>query len=524
MRPADLIPGFGIVQRDASAATVLVPGAGIIQFATQTFGIHDFPRDMIFQRSGNARTMMFSGNYGSAAPTSVQVRVDSAVTGGTVQAYSTLGNFVASGGIWSGTLSVPSSGASNIGWYRAKAKHSDGTESSLQATQWSIGRRYLFVGESNTLYLWARVSSSLSPNTYCRYWISYTTALLGTVYSSEWAHINVGVTGGPRGLNAFALRLRELMLEANPSSQETIAMVNVGVPGVTIAGLVDGQSTWEWIQDTFGIGNHKVGYEFEAVLFQQGGNGAVSGYSANLDTVISQLRNLTGASVGITPIGTISPDFLSDLGAYTIRNAHYAKSQTTGCFLAGQAIDFLMTDFGHYIPETQYERWGKRLAVAVADQGGISAYGANGPAINAARWEVGQNKIILTITHNSGGSTILDGTGTGGSGLDLEGFQITSSGGQVPTDFTISNGRIEITMSATRGANDTVTLRYAEGANPFGMPFDGTGNDNDIVYDNQSSFLTDTTGFPLLSTFGTPITVSAGWTPQGEAAATWVNQ
>lgn len=518
MRRGQIIPGVGLAQRSAvSSAGGVVPAMNgnrpiVLLLTAPSFTIDDFPTDMIFQRGtgGLTRTMRFSGSV-STAPSAIQVKIQNSSGGATVQDYAALSNLTIEGGVWTGTLSVPASGSSGVGWYKARAKDADTlSETSVQTAQWSVGRRILITGASNMALLWTTQTSGLTGGTYTRWIGRYSTTAFGARYSDGWYSTDKSERGvadsGPRGLNALDVLLRTLA--PNVSATETIGIVDLGIPGLSDASdFLEGEVAWEWFTGSEGINYPAIGPDFELILGEHGDPDGVEFSLAHLALLTLLGRTRATLGFGIMVFNSFSSAFISDEDSNSILASLYAKSKEEGFFLAASMRDFVLVDTAHW-NDAEYTRCGKRMAIAAAKHWGWSAHGATGPSITAARWPVHTGTITVNISQNSGGTSLLDGAGSA-TGTGLDGFTVTASGGQTISDVAVASGQAVITMSANRADGETVTLEFAKGANPYGFPFDGTGNVNDVTYDNRASFTTDTQGLPLLATFGTAIRVAA---------------
>lgn len=498
---------FFTIQEDSGTGT-----------GVNAISIDEYFLDRIYQRPAGAtsRTMTFTGTYTGTVPSMVQVKIDNG--SGNIVAYTNLSSFTASGGAWSGTLSVPQ-GA----WYVATAKNVDDGHTDVQANTWGIGILIALIGQSNMRNMWTFTSASLTPDTYVRYWGNDNT---GPTNGTGWYATNKGIQGsgnGGDGINQLGVSLRAVMTGADPTSTVPVGFLAFAIGATSLESWITtangGTNTsWATFTGSTGTGNANIGTEFEMAIWHQGEANAATGgsataYATNLPLLLSQLQTLTGRDtstfkLGVAIVGSIQTTGYSDSKMDTVRAAQLAFALgTSGVFFAGSSYDMFPDNGGlHWAPNAQYARMGRRYAQAIAKRLGLATYGPEGPSISSAVWPIGSSTITVTVSQGSGGTTLKDGTGSA-SGTGTVGFSGTFSGGQTISSWALSLGQILLTMSAVRGAAETASLEYGKGLNP--LAFTGTADvDDDAIYDDQSSLIGDTTGLPLQQT-SSAVTVTA---------------
>lgn len=474
--------------------------------------IVEFSVDKIYQRVGSTKDIPFSFTYTpSNADCSALEALISIVAGGTALNYTQCTNIVASSG--SGTAVIPS--VPQGAWYKHTLRDGNNHSivSSQSSRQWGVGIGILIGGHSQMARMGAgNTSSGLTPDTYTRYWINDPIGL-GVVSTALWA-TNVGANGsgdGPAGCNQLGLSLRTAMVGFSSTlATVPILLFDCGVAGSDMASWITGQSSWSNAIGANGTANASIGTDFELVLFDQGTNDCETGdnpvnFATDLTTVCAQFLTLTGRNTSTLKIGIIIEGSVGAAGYTsskftTIRNAQLAQATQSGCFYAGSAEDLLPDNALIHWITAQYGRLGRRLSQGCIKILGFSPIGSDGPKILQAYCSAGSTTLTIEVLH-SGGFTLLDGAGSA-SGTGLTGFSFTSSvGGQTFTAPRLSSGKILSTLGTARASNETISFTYANGGNPYG--FTGSGDtDNDVIYDNQSTLIGDSTGFPLQTTSG----------------------
>jgi hypothetical protein len=277
-----------------------------------------------------------------------------------------------------------------------------------------------------------------------------------------------------------------------------IGILPYAVSGTAISTWQPGGSGTNWTN--FAAGLTAVGGDCEAALWYQGEDDASNGtssssYQTSLDNIRAGLwtatgRNSSNFSFGVTVLGPISSYAGSTPSTVdTIRTAHLnyiAANSTNNVFMAAVATDLNLAGGGVHIDNVSEARLGKRFALGLKKQLGLSTHGASGPKIASAS----HSGAVVTVTVTQDGGTALQ-DGAGGSGASLLGFRVYDNGvlGTI-SSTSISGNTIVLTMSAS--LSGPVTMDY--GMN--GAPYGGTTSPASVVYDNYT-VPGDTLGLPL---------------------------
>lgn len=503
-----------------------VGSAAPFKLGLSSLAITEFTVDKTFQRVGTTKNVPFSFTYTPAGAdvTALEAQVD-IVAGGTALAYVQCTSIVASNG--SGTAVIPA--VPQGAWYKHTLRDgSNHAVTSAQSTrQWGVGIVIYCDGQSQMGYMaHTRTTPGLTADSYVRYWNSDPN---GTQSAAVHA-TNIGPGGsgdGPAGMNALGQALRAGLVAADPLSTVPILLFVGARSGTSILDHISGQPSWTAFTGANGTGNAAIGTDAEFYLWLQGDDDTqaaddpASYYATDLAAMYTQAQTLTGRNtsnlkMGVVIFGGQGGFNYSEVDAKVdiVRAAQIAQVAQTGCFYCGATLDAIQLSGDIHYTAANMARMGKRYAQAILKQLGLATYGAEGPAISSAFWPIGSNLLTVRVQQSSGGTTLLDGTGSA-SGSGLTGFVVTASGGQTVSSIALSAGKILITMSAVRAASQTVSLTYGAGKNPYGFADAGADNDNLVVYDNQSALIGDTTGFPLQPTAAAASVAESAGTGQG---------
>lgn len=487
------------------------PGGGVTTGVTIATS---YAVDRIIQRDAGATTkaLTLAGTYTGAAPSSLNYDI-TIVAGGSAGTGS-LSSFTAGGGTWSGSLTVPQGS-----WYKIKVTEPNSGVNNTQANEFGVGICVALIGQSNMLYM-DQVGSIVGypVNANCRAFNNHT---------QGWVAMNIRADNGSVGSGAGILTLSDT-IQKGLGGTVPVGFFVYAVGGTSVhTDWQSGQTSWLAFTDTTdGIKCSAAGGDFEFVLWHQGEADSKTAstpqgyYASDLATIVSNCqtlvsRNTSTLHFGVAELGaTWDSTWGSDANMDFVRNCHYQQAKAAGCFFAGVTYDNVNNPANtpHWL-NVEYASAGYRYANAVLNQLGINASGSIGPMLTAASWPVGSATITCTFTQNSGGTGLLDGSGSS-AGTGLIGFVVTASGGAASVTATsISGNTVLLTMGRNRGAGETVTITYGAGSNPWGWT--GTGDTNaHVLYDNRASYTLDTYGFPAQPTAASnnnaALTVSAG--------------
>ncbi len=450
--------GTGVVNSTLANATVAASGVlAIVGTTTKTLanvtvsavgappttamGIDD-PEREVYQRGPGATSLLmhFTGTYSGGAPASAQVKVD-IVGGSNLVAYTTLSSFAASGGVWSGDLTVPE-GTLQTMRYKATAKEpASGSTSSQQTTSWVVGWRVSTDGQSNANYA------------------------------------------------------AQLLAYLQSISNVPVAVNDCYQSATTIAQWQPGGAAWNSMMTI--LNNPFFGVDHEAAIFSQGegntggGGGPTTDYDNQVRNVRAGLWAITGRDAstfkfGVSLIGCSIGYGDSDKW-HIIRGFQYQVAQDgAGTFFAGSDTDLLLSDIVHH-PVLEYERGAERKGEALLYAMGLATHSRRGPIIRYAHCLPGSTDLIIDVGHAPGAAALVDGLGAN-NGTNLAGFSFASTvGGQSFGAPFLSGGKIHSTLGIARaGSGEVITFTYCDPQNPWGWAGSNDPGDtrNDLVFDD----------------------------------------
>jgi hypothetical protein len=512
------------VNATGGVGTLIIPIFAINEFTTrQGFGNDD---------SQAYATITFSGTYSGSGyvPAGLQVKLDYN-GGGAFQAATTLSNFTASGGVWSGKLQVP------LGSFLlATAKDPTYNVLSNQQTHyWAVGYRTDFIGQSNS----NRMNSAIvgrpagvpdSHNTL-----------------AAWAVINITAitdgVGGCMGASAVCNMWRTWLVGQNASDTTCWIEVQAASGGTPVSpNWQSGGADWNnYVTNANAAQPNGARTAFwmqgEANATASPGSAGYAGFLAATVALTASLQARADFLFGVVQISS-----LQDSGSYTavdcnaVRLAHWNQGHQPGCFYGGSTWDCSggNTDMqDNAAGAGTYDRIGRRFVVAELHARGLIGFGADGPRITRAyRPKTALNTVNCVVTQSSGGTQLLDGSGSS-AGTSLNNFVVNVNGTPATISATafVQPNLIALTLSAPTLATDTVNVLYADGTGGFPSGTSNYAGDlAHFVYDNNGAGqggplsgnvatpvagkLNDTLGFPLMSTMGVAVPAPVGG--QGE--------
>lgn len=476
-----------------------------------------------------------AGNYSGLAPgTGVECELIDSATSAQVVNWVAVNSLSASGSVWSGGIpkaSVPQGSSSSKYQYTVCRPVNNRSVTGAQSVnKTGIGPVILFDGQSNSNKLFTTKGFLASPDP--DVWYSN---------GNGWYLTNADITNGPDsgegggGAQAIAASLR--------------TWAGTGVPIFLVDGAINGTGITTWLAPsgtswvtltnaTNGICSAVLPCAFEKDFWLEGeqpdGDSTSPSpptyWATDITSVIAQHVTLSAISSFKMVIGTIG----TNIGSHTT-NPTQAQVDTNWTALRGyQAVACTSQSYTycvnsdydlihgngsgndlHFLSPKQYASLGYRIANAISNADGVATFPSLGPSIASAVWHVGSPTLTITLIQNSGGTALRNNCTSTGCGSACTSacvcpvaLVVNSSGGETCTAVSFTATTITATMSANRTSGDgTITLAYAQGANPenWSTSSGGSSNPADIVYDNSS--FGDVLGFPVSPTTSN-ITVS----------------
>lgn len=435
--------------------------------ATQIPGISldNFADGRVFNRVFNPLTNTYqcpiavSGKYVDEAPASVEMRITDAATSQVVTTWLPVEGLVASGGVWTGTITVDEGG-----WYARQARSKDGSghvlaNSITTDAKFGVGINVAMLGQSIMQRRFVAYDTPEQPNDLTRMY-----------YQGGWT-VNYG-----DGAIAFANDLAE-------TTGLPIGLINYAVPG---SGLVfdGGSGYWDSDEDGEPLDSggplelfldalDEVG-DLEVVLWDQGQCDTLnpsfdgSDYAEALDRLYSVIQTATGRTpetlkFGLTVMGPLNdPDSNSTAAVCsTLRQTQMEKGDTTpGMFISSCAIDLPLNDNFAHLFGTGYVSLGHRDAQSVLFQMGLADYPAGGGQAHNAWRRPGSAEINIPIERLSGASVYNNDT-------LLTGWEVSNN--DFSTTLTISSTEIvgrNVVLTLSAVPTGTVKVRYGYGKVP----------------------------------------------------------
>lgn len=513
------------------------PCAGI-QFSwtatPDTLAINSPQQGQVYQRtkgtgsalSGGTATVPISGSYTGTDPsTSGWTAIDN-----NSNSYNLTGVSVNTGAkTW--TANVPGVASGDGIKINSVTDNRAVTTTSAQSTTWGVGRLEAWIGDSIAEWEWTQQSSSQTVATH-----AYITNGNGWWGADKVITSGSSIGGGACWpINVYLTKMRAAISAAGGGNMP-IGILCYGIGGTRITTWVSGQSSWTaFTNASTGVNssNANILSDFEDIKWLHGFNdvdatlspGPATYYATDLAALYTQSQSLTGRNTSqlkfcCIPIGSFPNNGglgdPSDAYVDTVRSAIYSQASQTGCYLGGTQHDLIhnsSVSFGAYHYDAAgYVIYNTRLANGTLYTLGASGYTSPslGPVVSSATMAAGSSTVVVTLSQN-GGASLKDGTGSG-AGTGLLGWNVNVNGTPTaPTTTAISGNTVVLSMGFTR-TNQTLTLDYAAGANFLGWGAWNASETNDhATFDNQSSYLGTSQGFPVLFTPGgraSPITIS----------------
>lgn len=409
----------------------------------------------------NGATVVFSGSYSGTAPTSVEILLSG-------RSYAPLSAFVASGGLFSGSLSVPAGGP-----YTYTARSKSGTTvlatSQTSAESFIVGALGAAIGSSSAEYLFTDKSGT-------GYAPSAQTRLLSGA-TPAWSRMSTNGAG--------TVMASDLVAKLG----KPFAWVSYGVAGTNLAQWLNKSGT-QW--QNFLKGLAKAGGWLTVVYITIGsndaGNNAITSSNSHLANMLQfesnireALRVKMGAAADLVlflwsgsnrrpPLNPVQADRLrqaeSQIGKYP-RIAHV------------QTIDFkVASDNVHLDPGPDGYLASGKLAVNVIGRAlvdGVETSKLRGPSISG--WTFSDKTVTATLTHHDGNNF----TPTSPDGFIVSSKQ--ANGTWVPVNIVstqkINANRIDIVTDTVlvepratyrSGSDPKATAPvYSNGPYPYGM-------------------------------------------------------
>lgn len=333
-----------------------VSAAGAPSVVAGTIAITELVADRIYQRVGTAKSVTFSGTYTGTVPTGVQVQLIDSGSNAIVQAFTSLTSFTASGGVWSGLLSVPQ----YLGYYKWQAQLTilSTIQTAVSTNKFGVGALIAMIGQSNMEHLWFQVTApgAASANTR-RYNGNGYFAISAAVQTGELENSYENGNGGG-GVIAYANAMVALL-------GVNVCLLEYAEGGTSITQWQTGQDPWKnFAGPTPALAGIKtvqhadVGGDFEATCWDQGETDAANGMSKA--TYKADFAAMQAAIITITGRAT-APIFIWVLGWYaagtegtdaqlsTIRSAHLELIDGVTVFHGGSAMDATLIDGVHRV-------------------------------------------------------------------------------------------------------------------------------------------------------------------------------
>jgi len=519
-------------------------------------GVHAtiaYPGTVINRAVGsNSRSVTLSGTYTGNSPSSLDCKLTYAAAcqvatpGATFQNWATMSSLSASGGTWTAVINVPLCND----WVVAQIRdhYNNSVLSNLQVNFWGVGVNVMLSGQSNIDKLIELGPSLLNTNQDSR---------TRVFDHSGWHAVHVyqfpgapSWAGADGVANDNVIRLSNeianslncvtgvLVFEASGTAiKQWLLAANGGYANndsrnIWVANAIGGNGGGTSSGDLAGLNSTTLLYstDFEAAVWQQGENdvGSVV-YGTQLAALFGQIQSVNGRSGNqfkfcVVPIGTqvIGPNGYtpgSNSGYDSVREAQQtwiSSNVGAGSIYGGSVQDATHNPFdpvsvGDYVHWCYSDRvsMGKRYTQALLQALGAQAYGAAGPAITSASMSTGSSTIIVTVTQDQG-TQLLDANGSN-TGANLQGFVVVINGSPVAVTNAQITGASQITLTTAspRGAGQTATVSYQNGANPDAIVY---GQWTNLSCTHNSLTITDASNLGIFNSVmaGGTIVISAG--------------
>lgn len=453
--------------------------------------VNELEDGCIYQHTDGNATIPVSGKYYGTAPSSVEIQSNQNATTNQIQAYTPVSSLVASGGDWSGTITLPA-----VNYYHGllvRSKDGSGTvlaTGNQTAGRTGIGFNLVFFGQSNAARMFDTYAAPAS---------DALTRMFGPTNKTNW----FTVTGD--GARTTANYLRSLL-------SMPIGLINCAVSG---SGLAYDAGNGKWDSLTAGQPWPNAQLILTAMHLKIGGvvfigceadtfnaSGTKAGIKTAFVTLKTRLLAHIGQSdvifgVGILGLNTSGTDAVAD----DIRQAQIETGDEIGIIACNLLDAPIAAGDSPHLTGPGYTNNGRHIAQAFAHALGAAAYGKKGGPRFGEASLVSSTKIRIEVLHD-GGTDLKEYDGTT-DGNSLTGFEVSTD--NFATTKTISstqfnNGVVELTLSAPTTIQG-LQYRYLHGKSPTVTK---------LVYDNTTPNGA-TYGYPVLPKAATSISrVGAG--------------
>jgi len=445
------------------SSTAAILSVNINTVTPTDFGDHQVIQRTIGMTSG---LVTITGTYGGT-PDHIQAQVDTFGLGAVVVPWTTI-TTVLSGGVFSGSLTVPQGG-----WYQILVQSCNASGTVLASrngvAKWGVGVDILCIGQSNMEGYGDNVYTTADDSVGLLYggttwmhmadpWISGGKASCGPAVGNTVSE----ALGIPVGLLPSAAGTNYIVPPPNSSGDNVYSYRNPANP--TDPATIYGQALAA-VQTAGGC---------EFVLISQGANEAEN--AANWPTIISSatyqsyFQQMVGNFQGDLPNGAKVKFAFSQLGRKldggvldtgydNIRAAHRQLDNGVNELLACSTMDFPIVDgISHYGGVSQAAH-GRRLGRTLLYTLGLqTTYG--GPRLGTAQFLDGTYTDIRVAITQRGGTDFIPTSG-------IIGFVVTDTTGPHTVTGTRISGSI-IDLVGTAPFVPPATFTYLEGKNPAG--------------------------------------------------------
>ena len=450
--------------------------------------------DRIYQRVGTTKAISLAGTYSGGTPTQLQARPVVATTLAAVSGYGWQ-NLTASGGTFSGTVTVPQGG-----WYLWQVQDTGTGATWTSSNRFGVGILIAMLGRSNmALSLQQNTTTALSvPLPPGERWttVGYNDTSHSPIYrryaGNGWQPLHANDTGAPTTTQESqgsgrgdAPRLLATAL------QSTLPGIPVGLLEYPVSGtpmaywLPDGSGgIWNQFVSTtrnsgnnqaYGIGGPEVQNDHEMALWLHGedeGNLSTATYFTGLNAVWNALLTLTGRTTANYKFGMtiVGPDQTTGNDMAGIRQGQLnfvSTNASNGVFLAANFADADLAGDAVHPPAPERIRLFRRYANAIAYQFGAASFGSEGPKISGATVNRSTGVIQVSVTH-SGGTALRTADG-GTTGTSIGGFRVFVNGTAATiTSTALASGGVTLNISSSGLTGAVVTIDHQMAPAPYG--------------------------------------------------------
>lgn len=431
----------------------------------------------VIQRDPDTKQAVVSlnGTTQQAAAT-LEAKVVKASGGETVVDWTTLARDLASGGSWSGKLTVPQGG-----WYRLEIRTLDAAGKvvdTLNSTnKWGVGINILCIGQSNMVGQAPEKPRTVANDLVANY-----------TRSGSWTHLvdpydGAGGSMTPALGNALveALGIPVGFVPAADSGSGLHAPNPYTKPPHAATRYWMYYTTAEDTSTLYGkaVTRAKAAGGVELAVWNQGEtDGAISvpkeTYESDMKTLLSRLRKDLGNEalpLFLCQIGTHNPNISTDDAYSAVRSAQRDLDDGKNFYLAATEMEFARKDTAHYRKDGM-DTIGRRVANSILYSLGESKY-YRGPSISRASWVDDEHTAIdVTISHR-GGSDITPAS-------DIVGFIVLDGEKKAEITSAVRRNATTIRLTLAVAVEGEAKVRYLYGLNPFVEEYDTTTTVSDM--------------------------------------------